>query len=238
MSNIFKATRYQLSTFKLTSIICLAAIIFNIMISVIITYLFKDSNLYAGISDMIAYITMFNLGIVFFKPSFKFLLANGISRKSLLKANILSITILSVVWGIIVALILWLIKILDIKIIMMYPLFYTKGNLFGDFVWLTSAFFLLITLGWFINMLYYRSSKPMRLAISFTPFILLSALSFVNKLINGQLFSSIGTFFSKAMGFTGNGYPNPYFASLNMLLFAVMLGGFNYLLIRRAEIRE
>lgn len=83
MSNIFKATKYQLMMFIPPSLVCLSIIALNMLISVTISYLFPGSGISSGSSDLIAFIWIFILGLLFFIPGFKFTLANAVSRKHL-----------------------------------------------------------------------------------------------------------------------------------------------------------
>jgi len=59
--------------------------------------LFPGSGVSAGSSDLVAIIWIFIIGLLSFISSFKFMLSNPVSRKSLFWANILSMAILSVV---------------------------------------------------------------------------------------------------------------------------------------------
>lgn len=237
MRNIFRAAKYQLMLFKQLSLMCLSIIVLNILISVTVTYLFPGSGVSAGSSDLIAVIWIFVLGLSAFTPSFKFMLANAVSRKSLFWANILSMAIVSTGWAVAVTLVLSFISRMNIKIIVLYTLLFKDNSAAGAFVWFIGVFFLLIVLGWFINMVYYRSSKLMAYAISFVPFILLGLLTIINQTTDGKLFDSIIKFIVTAMGFSGS-IPNPYIGSFSMLLFTVIICAFNYLLIRKAQIKE
>ena len=237
MSNIFKATKYQLMTFIPPSLGCLCIIALNILISVTVSYSFPGRGISAGSSDLIAFIWIFIIGILFFISSFKFMLANAVSRKHLYWANIFSMSILSVAWAVIVTLIISFISKMNIKIIVLYNIFYKGSSAMGTVVWFIAIFYLLIIIGWFINMIYYRSSRRMAYVISFSPFILSGLLTFINQSTNGKLFNYIIKFIVAAMGFSDS-IPNPYIASVSMLLMAVVVCGFNYLLIRRVQIKE
>ena len=226
MSNIFKATKYQLMMFIPPSLVCLSIIALNMLISVIVSYLFPVSGISSGSSDLIAFIWIFILGILFFIPSFKFMLANAVSRKNLFWSNILSMSILSVAWTVIFMLLISFISKMNIKIIVLYNIFYKGSSAMG-----------IIVIGWFINMIYYRSSRRMAYVISFSPFILSGILTLINQSTNGDLFKYIIKFIVAAMGFSGS-TPNPYIASVSMLLTAVVICGLNYLLIRKVQIKQ
>jgi len=237
MSNIFKATKYQLMMFIPPSLVCLSIIALNMLISVIVSYLFPVSGISSGSSDLIAFIWIFILGILFFIPSFKFMLANAVSRKNLFWSNILSMSILSVAWTVIFMLLISFISKMNIKIIVLYNIFYKGSSAMGIAVWFIAIFYLLIVIGWFINMIYYRSSRRMAYVISFSPFILSGILTLINQSTNGDLFKYIIKFIVAAMGFSGS-TPNPYIASVSMLLTAVVICGLNYLLIRKVQIKQ
>jgi len=237
MNNIFKATKYQLTMFILQSLVCLSIIAVNMLISVTVSYLFPGRGISAGSSDLIAFIWIFILGILVFISSFKFMLANAVSRKSLFWSITLSMAILSVTWAVIVTLIISFISKMNIKIIVLYNIFYKGSSAMGTVAWFIGIFYLIVVIGWFINMIYYRSSRRMAIAISFSPFILSGILTIINQSINGKLFNYIIKFIMAAMGFSGS-TPNPYIASVSMLLMAVVICGFNYLLIRKTQIKQ
>lgn len=236
MSNIFRATKYQLMTYKSQSLMCLSIIALNILISITVTYLFPGAVISAGSSDLITFIFIFILGIISFITSFKFMLGNAVSRKSLFWADILSMAMISIGWAVILTLILYIIRIMDIKVFVLYTLFYNNYSVMASIVWFSTIFYLLVVIGWFISMAYYRSSKRLAYLISFAPFILSGILTVINQTTNGKLFESIIKFIVATMGFSGS-IPNPYIASFSMLLYTVIICGFNYLLIRKAEIK-
>jgi hypothetical protein len=236
MSNVFKATKYQLNLYKSQSLICLSIIALNILISVTVTHSFPKAGIKSGSSDLIVLIWIFIIGIFSFIHSFKFMLSNAVSRRSLFWANILSMSISSVTWAVIVTMLLTLINKLHIKIIVLYTLFYNDYSALGTIVWFCGAFFLLIVLGWFINMVYYRSSKRMVYVITLVPFIFAGLFIMVNQTTNGKLFGAISRFIVTAMGFSGS-TPNPYLGSFSMGICALIICSFNYLLIRKVEIK-
>lgn len=237
MSNILSATKYQLTFFKSQSLLCISIIAFNILISLAVTYLFTGSGVSAGSSDVVAIIWIFIMGVLSFSASFKFMLANAVSRKSLFWANILSMVITSATWAVVITLVLSLISKLQLQAIVLYPVFYKDNSILGAIVWFFGIFFLLIVLGWFITMVYYRSSKRMAYAITLAPFILSGLLLIINQETSGKLFDSMSQFYMSAMGFSDS-LPNPYIASFSMLLLALIICAFNYLLIRRAQIKD
>jgi len=236
MNSIIRATKYQLTMFIPQSLLCISIIVLNILISITVSYLFPGSGISAGSSDSVAIIWIFIIGLISFTPSFKFMLSNSVSRKSLFWANIISMSILSVALATVVTILLWLVSRMNIKIIVLYTLIYKNNSVIGIFIWLIGVFFLLIILGWFINMVYYRSSKGMAYVISFSPFILSGLIIIINLTTNGKLFDYIIKFIVTAMGFSGS-IPNPYVGALSMLIFAAIICIFNYLLIRKAEIK-
>ncbi|MFA6808358.1 MAG: hypothetical protein WCR27_05135 [Eubacteriales bacterium] len=237
MGTIVKATSYQLTLFRSQSWICLAIIVLNILISVTVSYLFPSSGISAGSSDMIAVIWIFILGLLSFAPSFKFMLANAVSRKSLFWANIFSMVILSVAWAVAMTLVISFINRMNLKMIVVYPLIYKGSSTMGTVVWFSGMFFLLIVLGWFITMAYYRSNKLMIFVISLAPFVIAGLFTIINQMTGGKLFDFMINFIVTAMGFSGS-IPNPYIGSFSMLVITVILCVLNYLLIRKTQIKE
>lgn len=236
MSNIFRATKFQLKMFKPLSLMCLSIIALNVIISVVVNYFLPGSGVSAGSTDSVALIWIFILGILFFIPSFKFMISNAVSRGSLFWANILSMGIISVVWAVTFTMILSLISKMHINMIVIYTLIYKDSSIIGTVVWFIAAFFMLIVIGWFVNMVYYRSDKRMAFVISFAPFVLSGILTIISHISHGKLFEVIIKFIVEAMGLSGS-VSNPYIASLSMVFFAAIICVFNYLLIIKAQIK-
>ena len=123
------------------------------------------------------------------------------------------------------------------KINVLYEILYKNSNVFRAAFWVFAVLFLVAILGWFINMLYYRSNKKMKAVVTFAPFALSGLLTFIHNATGGRLMGTLLKYFVAAMGFSSD-TPNPYTGALSMLLFAAILCSFNFLLIRKAQIKD
>ena len=240
MLYISKVVKYQLLSLKNQTLTCFSIITLNILISFIVSYFLTSaidgSNVKIGSIDIVALIWIFILGTSFFKPSFKFMLSNGVSRKRFFVANINCFAIIAAVWSIAVTL-LSIISRRYTNIIVLYETLYNNLNGLSFAIWMFAAFFMLAILGWFINIIYYRSGKGLKLFISFSMFAIGPLLLLFDILTSGLIFKGIAQFFIITMGFSSD-FPNSYIATLSMLIFAIVLCSFNFLLIRKAQIQD
>ncbi len=239
MPNISAVTRYFLKNSGAWTFICFSIIIFNLGLSAVFAYFNNrqngDSNIFVGNIDITPMIVIFILGLCFFKPNFKFMLANGVTRKRFFLAAFLNLAILAAVWALGVTFFAIISKAF-VKSLVLYEQLYENWDTFHT-VWLFAVFFMSGVLGWFINLLYYRSSKWMKVLISFAPFILLGLFLHTNQTSDGILARALAKFIAAAMGFA-TGIPNPYVGAFSLLLLAIILCACNFLLIRRAELKE
>ena len=240
MRHISKVVKFQLLNFKKQTLTCFSIIVLNIMISLVVSHFMQSeidgSNVSVGSIDIVAFIWIFILGIGFFKPSFKYMLSNGISRKKFFLASIQCFLIVAAGWSIAITL-LTIISRRYTNIFMLYELLYKNLSALSLIAWMFAAFFLLSIFGWFINLIYYRSGSRVKLLISFFMFALAPLLLFFNIISSGIIFNAMAQFFIVTMGFSTN-FPNPYIGTLSMLIFAMIICGFNFLLIRKAQVKE
>lgn len=178
-------------------------------------------------------IFLFVLGLNLFKTSFKFLSANGVTRRRFFRENTLAIMIIAALLTIIDTIMGATFKLLG-HYQPLYEQIYGNITLLNGIVWAFAYYLTAIMLGWFITMLYYRSSSLLKIVISISPAIVFIGLTYLNR-IWGHVFSTIGQFFIK---FWSINNLNSYVAARNLLLFTVLLGGLVFLLMRRAPVKD
>lgn len=244
MYNIYKVSKYLLDIFKMQFIICFSCIGFNILLAFAVTYLLssagRGSAITVGSIDIIAFIWMLILGLIFFKPSFKFMLSYGISRKRFFKGTMLCLIIISLL-GAAAVMLISVASRNYVNINVLYEILYKNLHPLGFVVWSFTLLLLMGVLGLFINLLYYRSSRQMKYIISLSPLVLSASLTIFDILSNGGMLRSLFHFLVLAMGFPGGvseSTPNPYIGALTMLTLSAVISGFIFLLIRRAPIKD
>jgi hypothetical protein len=94
-----------------------------------------------------------------------------------------------------------------------------------------ALYFILILLGWFIALSYYRSSVPAKWAISLAPFVLFGLSRVVNAVSPGIIFELLATIRREYL-------VTAWSAAGSILAFSVILAGLVYLLIRRAPLKD
>jgi hypothetical protein len=169
------------------------------------------------------------IGLVLFITTFKVALANGISRKSFLLANIPAAGIPAAafsIFNLIVVKIHGLFWPINTIIEWNYPQIGWAGLLILQF----TLYLLLITAGWFITLAYYRSSVPVKWAISLAPFIFYGLLQIANARTGGTIFQAIMHYQFESMRMDRTPF--------TLLVYAAILCGLVYLLLRRAPLKD
>ena len=175
-------------------------------------------------------------GITQIITNFKITLANGVSRKNLMMASILSAAAaaaaLSII-NLIVALVVNFVAALSPQLL---PVNFVSSLFFFSLSWLMLLllqfvlYFLSIASGWFITLAYYRSTAPLKWAISFLPFLLYALLRTANAYTNGGLFNAINDYIVLST-------KTPYTTFISFLAYTIVACGLVYLLIRRAPLK-
>lgn len=170
------------------------------------------------------------IGLTLLISNFKIGLANGISRKTFLLANLLAATIAAAtlsIFNLLVVLIHGLFWPINFVTDLIFPHVGWAGIFALQFV----LYFLLIVAGWFVTLAYYRSSVPVKWAISLAPIGLYALLHVVNAFSNGATFISINEYIQLST-------KTPFATAISFLGYLVIVCGLVYLLIRRAPLRE
>lgn len=237
MNKSLKVARYQIHDNVKAILLYYLVIIILVVFLVVMTRWAPNARRDSNVNglDFSTAVFIFVVGLNCFKTSFKFISANSISRKRFFRENILAllgIAALLTVTETILTMVVY-------KPLMNYPLLYEQlyqgASLIGSALWLLFLYWASSMLGWFINLLYYRSNKPLKWLISISPVIISIGLDFIDKMMNGRVYPAIERFI---INFWGLVTMNPYSAILNLSLFTALLGSLIFLLIRRAPLKE
>ncbi len=170
-------------------------------------------------------------GMALFLVNIRVALANGISRKTYLLANLPAAALMAGGLAVFNEVTIWVhnwfwpaVMVLQVTNPQLGPL----GLWFAQF----AQFFLFIVVGWLIRMAYYRSGTLMKWAISLAPVILIFALFNADARTNGAVFEFIHDVIILL-----HGDHNPYQSSLMLLVYAAISTGLVYLLLRRAPLK-
>jgi hypothetical protein len=238
VNNILKVIKYQLRDFRISLIVFYGIVLAIIVIGgVSYSNLSNDTNVSVSFSGfgMAAVIFIFVAGLNCFRDSFKFIQANNVSRKSFFMGN--GITIISVA-----ALMAIVEAILDSTLKHFFPyqgLFqqlYKSNSMVADFLWSFGLYAFAVSLGWFITMVYYRSSKLIKTIVSLIPAFIIILLVVINNLTAGALGRGMVNLLAAALGF-GNDF-NAYMAVLSFWAATAVLLGLSFLLIRRMPVKD
>jgi hypothetical protein len=170
------------------------------------------------------------IGLVLFLINFKVTLANGITRKTYLLANLPAAGIVAAVLAVINLSIVGVHGLFR-PVILSISLVYPQAGWAGLLVWQFALYFLLIVAGWLISLTYYRSNTLLKWIVSLAPVILFSLLKIANALSAGAVFHAIAEYQRISMATAGR-------AALTMLAYAILFCGIVYLLIRRAPLKN
>jgi hypothetical protein len=236
MSAVTKAIRFHFINFSNRQIIIAVAILLlNLLISIAVIRLVNASRP-AGSNDMTVLVWIFILGLIFFAPSFKYLLSQGMSRRRLFLAMSSSIALLAAAFAIL-STIFYAISLKVAKIMMLYEVIYHDQSIINVLIWEFAALLFLGVLGWLIGLVYYRSDRKTQLVVTFTPLVLASLLIFFNALVDGGIGRGVWDFLKIVMGFTFS-IPNSFMGAASMTVAAAIMGIPIWLLLRRAQIKD
>ncbi|MBN1191192.1 MAG: hypothetical protein JXA46_15655 [Dehalococcoidales bacterium] len=216
-------------------ITCFAVLLLNVLISAAVIRL-TDYEGPAGTGDGIAMIWILVVGLIFFAPSFKYMLFQGISRKRFFLAGSLSMVTLAAVITVLV-LVIYSINLQVANVWMVYKVIYGNHVSIGLVLWEFAAFLFLGMLGWFISLVYYVSNRIARYIVSISPIVLIILLVFFNALADGAISRTVLDFLITVMGLSSSD-PNPYTGTVSMLAAAVIISGAVFLLLRRAQVND
>ena len=227
MECVARFAKYQLSRFY----IAVLAFYLVVVVIAIATSFTGASAEFNGGSALLIFI----VGLNWFKTSFLFSQANNISRRSFYLATLLALLSLAlamsladlVAWGV-------LRPVMEYQTFQFMHVYQMTG--LTRFFWAAVILTLSASLGWMITMLYYRANPIMKVFISLSPFVVMSAYNYGNRLTAGRLAMSLGRFALDALGLAG-GIPNPHTAILSFALASIVIGALNYLLMYKTPVK-
>jgi len=234
LKKLINLTKFQLYSNYLQIIFFMAVIVFNITIAVIITNTVPDETAGSGSLDGTFIVWMIIIGLAFFTPSFKVALLSGVSRKTYFLSSIITLTVFSLIMGIIGSLFILIAEDIS-NTFTLYTMIYGK-NILGLFIWMFSAGFFMAILGWFIISIFYRTSRKQRLILCAFLLLIPSTFILINILTSGAVGTFLLTLLLNMMGLC-SAVPNPYIFSLSMLILGLILSAGTFLLLRRAELK-
>jgi hypothetical protein len=236
MDRILTITKLHfIALFNLQIIVCFAVLLLHILISVAVIRLANTTGP-AGTGDFIALLWVFIVGLIFFSPSFKYTISQGISRKTYFLSGSISIVMISAILAVLVT-VIYVINLKVANVWMLYDLLYKDQGLSGLVVWEFAALLFFGVLGWFIRLVYYVSNRNTKYIVSVVPFVLVSLLILFNALADGGIGRAVLDFLKTVMGLS-SGSPDPYIGMASLLIASVILGGPVFLLLRRAQIND
>lgn len=242
MEKFLQTLRYLAKSFTAMTVIGFLSMLGGLAISDLVFYLTDRYNAIHEVAtltspmDITAAIFALIIGIVLFIINLNVTMANGITRKTYLLANLPVAGLVAAALAIFNVLVVQ-VHALFWPIIMTSSRFYPGSHWTGLLIVQFALYLLLIVLGWFITMAYYRSRVPARWAISLSPVVLFALLEAANARFDGAVLRAIGEYLQVSLGLEA-GNPNPYRAAVSMLAYSILLSGLVYLLIRRAPLKD
>lgn len=253
-----KVTKYQLNSFKRGTSIFYAIFIF---VCCFLAYAGRNGNATSSGLEFSTAIFVFVVGLNIFKESFYFLKANNVSRKDYLIGTALSLISFSAILSIIDIILNRLYNIF-IDSPMFYEMAFGSYNklnngtlgigsydkinnviwsqgtdiltLLGSFLMQWGLCLLAVSLGLLINLIYYRSNKPLKLIVSISPAIVIILINFISK-IAPNILKEIGEIWIKVFERQTN---NVYTLFISLIIGFLIEISLSYLLVRRAIIKE
>lgn len=235
MNHTLKVAKYQLQdSGKAMLIYYLIMASLLVLLAVLIRFARTPEPISTGGLDLATIIFLFIAGLGCFKSSFRFTSANGVSRRRFFRENIPALLALAGLATVVDTLMASIYRTF-LNYISLHQMLYPTSDAISGIIWLFAVYAASIFLGWFITLLYYRSSKPQKLMISLSPVVLFIGFGFANTLTSGRVSSAIQRFF---LGFWGTESMTPYAAVMNLSITIVLLCSLIFLLVRRAPVKS
>lgn len=238
MKKVLPTLRYLLKSYSKVIVIGFLSMLVTIAITDVIFYLTDRWNTDHQIVsltvpfELTTGIFAVMIGLLLFILNFKMMLANGVSRKSYLIANLPAALAAAAVFSLFnlasaeIHSQFWKINFIANLV---YPI-----NWFGLLVFQFALYLFLIALGWAIALAYYRSSVPVKWIFTMSPFVLLYLL-FADQ--SRTLYYAIEEPLKILMGLREDPH-NHFQAAGSMLAGFALLSGIVYLLLRRAPLKN
>lgn len=250
--------RFQLSGYKKVFAIMYFCVIILGVSTIIYGRLHPNVNDVASLNnfEMVSVITIFITALFSYKESFRFMMANSITRKSHFIASMLALAALSAAFSLVNTILSTVYSFFTnyrplfiglyagrfgLPGITQYPLLslhLTFQMQLENLLWSVFFHFLTAMAGFLITVSFYRMNKWVKIAFLVgIPTVLLNgtgALDFY--VLNGKISAFFRWFWAFLFG--GGNYNNPYFSMLNMLVFSALIAGLAWLLARRAVLKR
>lgn len=180
-------------------------------------------------------IFIFILGLNCFTTAFRFMQANNVSRQRFYMATIVALSAISLFMATIDTTLGFILRSL-IPYSGMTEQLYGTASFLPEVLWTFTLAAFAAHLGWFISMVYYRSSKLQKVVVSLSPLFGLVIAIYIDRRTSGTFGTAIMRFLGTALGFLHG--RNPYVASLSFTVGAAIMAGLCFLLIRRAPVKD
>ncbi len=247
--NILASYRYQLADHKKAILIFYLVIVLLICVtSVSATIAFQHTNVQGTISsggELATLIFLFVIGLCSFKETFLFSVQNGISRKTIFAAKLLTMVSVAAIMSVVDTALFVVLKGIQaathssIRIDRTYTLFFDaqqdgivvlqiKSTLLEMLMALA-----VMAIGYFITILFYRLNKAGKIAVAVgVPVLLTLGLPSLDYVTNGAV-----TRFSTLLSHAFNAFSTPPRMCVSCFVIFAAASGLSFLLMRRAVVR-
>lgn len=225
MNKTVRFAKYQLSYYTIAVIVFYGITV----LLALLTYSPGGGNAMAGTG-----VFVFVLGLNWFKPSFLFSQANNLPRRVFYLGTVLAIFALTLVMSLATSFMDAVLRS-GVKIglfAQIYPL-----QILPQLLWTWASLIASAGAGLMISMLYYRSSPPVKIAISVSPVFFGWLLGQIERRSNGGFGLRFLELFKRAFGIAGE-VPNPYPAILSFIVLAMIFLTASAVLLHRAPVKN
>ena len=170
------------------------------------------------------------IGMLLFLITLKLAVANGVSRKTFLLANLPAALMAAAAFSMF-NYVLYLILRTFRPVTLISQELYPQINGAGVIILQIATYFLLIVAGWFVTLAYSRSNTLGRWIISLAPFILFGLLQTADASSGGAVWAAVEAYQRASMG-------TPLRSIISLVVYSAIMVGLVYLLIRRAPVKD
>ncbi len=179
-------------------------------------------------------IFMFVSGLVCFKASFKFMMANNVSRKKFYYGNMAALVTIAAFMAMVDTVLNGILSRVIPYESLVVQLYGTSTHL-AEFLWSFGLYAFSVCLGLLITTIYYRANRIMKIVVSVIPFVIGVLFGYIDGQTGRVASRALSGFIGRAMGFTAN---NAYFGAFSFVAGTAVLLWASFILIRRAPVKD
>lgn len=231
MGRILGVTKYRLqeSVLPIILVYCI-----NLINAAVFMFLAKQGHYPVAKLPIMSIFLAFFLGVLSFRDNFRFMVANGITRKEYFVGTVL----LGLSLALVISIVDGILNMFYAKFwehVSVFEFLYKEDALISLLPWTFAFTFFGFCLGMLVRLVYYRCTTLTRVCISLSPLFIATAVFILLLLRQERILNHAVQTISKSFGLNGPGYPLIGIGSF--LVLAILCLIISYFLLAQAEVK-